>query len=247
MDAYQPAIEAVLLAAQTILECGGEIYRAEETVVRMGQGLGFVKTEVMALPTGYFITFQLPSGDNRSYTRRIHERNLYLSDMNEVNTVSRLVARGELDGAEALRRLLAIRQKPRLSPALTTLLFALCCGCFTVMFAGSASDFGISFFCGLCVRLLTPLFVRLRCPAPLISMFSGLVTAGVAVLLLSVLGGDRQAVITGAMMPLLPGLTFTNAVRDTMRGDLVSGLARGAEALLNVLLLGYGVVFILSL
>ena len=33
-------------------------------------------------------------------------------------------------------------------------------------------------------------------------------------------------------MPLLPGLAMTNAIRDTIRGDLLSGIARATEALL---------------
>jgi len=42
-------------------------------------------------------------------------------------------------------------------------------------------------------------------------------------------------------MPLLPGLAMTNAVRDTIRGDLISGLARSAEALISAILLSAGV------
>jgi len=45
-------------------------------------------------------------------------------------------------------------------------------------------------------------------------------------------------------MPLLPGLAMTNAIRDTIRGDLISGIARGAEALLvaSSLAAGAGVI-----
>ena len=34
---------------------------------------------------------------------------------------------------------------------------------------------------------------------------------------------------------------MTNAVRDTIRGDLISGLGRGAEALISAVLLSAGV------
>ena len=47
-------------------------------------------------------------------------------------------------------------------------------------------------------------------------------------------------------MPLLPGLAMTNAIRDTMRGDLVSGVARGAEALLVAVALGTGAGLVLK-
>ena len=38
-------------------------------------------------------------------------------------------------------------------------------------------------------------------------------------------------IIIGGIMLLVPGLSFVNAIRDSMSGDLVSGTARAVEAL----------------
>ena len=51
----------------------------------------------------------------------------------------------------------------------------------------------------------------------------------------------------GAVLPLLPGLAMTVAIRDTMRGDLVSGVARIAEALLVAACVAVGVGAVLGL
>ena len=48
-------------------------------------------------------------------------------------------------------------------------------------------------------------------------------------------------------LALLPGLAMTNAIRDTMRGDLVSGVARAAEALLVSVALAAGVGAVLGI
>lgn len=48
-------------------------------------------------------------------------------------------------------------------------------------------------------------------------------------------------------MPLLPGLSMTNAIRDTINGDLVSGSARALEALLACVAIAAGVGVVLSL
>ena len=47
-------------------------------------------------------------------------------------------------------------------------------------------------------------------------------------------------------MPLLPGLSFTNAIRDTVMGDLISGTVRVVETLLIAIGIagGVGVVLI---
>ena len=42
-------------------------------------------------------------------------------------------------------------------------------------------------------------------------------------------------------MPLVPGLSITNAVRDLMAGHLLSGLSKGAEAFLTAFAIGAGI------
>ncbi len=39
-----------------------------------------------------------------------------------------------------------------------------------------------------------------------------------------------DALIGGSIMPLLPGVAITNAIRDTLQGDYVSGSARAIES-----------------
>ena len=48
-------------------------------------------------------------------------------------------------------------------------------------------------------------------------------------------------------MPLLPGLAMTNAIRDSMQGDLISGLVRGTEAIIIAIGLAVGAGFYLKL
>jgi len=61
------------------------------------------------------------------------------------------------------------------------------------------------------------------------------------------LGSSLDKIIIGSVMPLVPGVLITNAVRDLMAGDLVSGLARGAEGLFTSLGLGVGIAVVIAL
>ncbi len=49
-----------------------------------------------------------------------------------------------------------------------------------------------------------------------------------------------EPLIAGALMPMLPGLMMTNAVQDTIRGDMVSGLSHGVQAILTASLVAGG-------
>jgi len=48
-------------------------------------------------------------------------------------------------------------------------------------------------------------------------------------------------------MLLVPGLAITNAIRDTIAGDLVSGLTRAAEAFFVAISIAVGTGIVLSL
>lgn len=54
-------------------------------------------------------------------------------------------------------------------------------------------------------------------------------------------------IIIGSVMPLVPGLLITNAIRDLIAGHLVSGLAKGVEAILTAMAIGSGVAVVIGL
>jgi uncharacterized membrane protein YjjP (DUF1212 family) len=53
--------------------------------------------------------------------------------------------------------------------------------------------------------------------------------------------------VVGAIMILVPGIAITNALRDIMGGQLVSGVARSAEALAVAIGVASGVGLVLGL
>lgn len=77
--------------------------------------------------------------------------------------------------------------------------------------------------------------------------------AAVAIGLLAILavhvhwGNSVDDIIIGSVMPLVPGVPLTNAVRDLLTGDLVSGIARGIEALMSAVAIGSGIAMILQI
>ena len=117
-----------------------------------------------------------------------------------------------------------------------------------MMLGGVWVDFFVSFFCGALVQLVLPPLSHLRVPPLISSMIAGALTTLMALFgTLALPGVTIEPVISGAIMPLLPGLAVTNAMRDTIRGDLVSGGARIMEAILSVMMLAAGIGLMLSI
>ncbi len=241
------AVQAVVLAARTILESGGETYRAEETVMRMCNAFGLPDAEILAFPTGFTLAVRKPDGGTETRVMRIQHRRINLGLINDVNAVSRNVVAGSLTADEALQAISGLRAHP-LPPAPRQIaLFALAAGAFSVMFGGGLRECMICLAVGALMQACMPLYALAKLPLLLVSLASGVLAAGMSLLLLGVFGGAQEAVISGAIMPLLPGLSMTNAVRDTMRGDLLSGMARATEALLSAVMLAAGVAVVLML
>lgn len=235
----------MLYAAHALLENGAETYRAEETARRLGVALGVGDAQVFAFPTGVFVSIEQPPGaDGAPITgvRRIRKRSVNLSRVNDVNNLARAVAGGGVTphvAIETLSTLLTPGQPRKMIKPVAAC--ALAAGFFALFFGGGALDFLVAALCGGCVQAFASAFGREDYFHFILSLFGGAFIALVALSFITLTGsGSASAIIAGAIMPLLPGLAMTNAIRDTMRGDLVSGVARGAEALLVAVALACG-------
>ncbi len=240
----QTVMQCVLLASRIILESGGETYRAEETISRMGRALGATSAESFALPGGVFVT--LVYDDGKAYSRNVRLRRIgfQLDRVDAVNAVSRRVEKGELTSEETYDALLEIGSRRSLYKPL---LVNLCAGgsgaFFALAFGASWLESGIAFFCALFAQLVNWLLC-MRSPRfslqPFFSSFICVLTALFGAGLFSLPSADL--VVAGAIMPLLPGISLTNAVRDTTRGDTLSGVTHAVNAILVAALLAAGTV-----
>lgn len=234
------ALDSAALAARTILESSGETYRAEETALRMSAAFGLKDAQIMAFPTGFFISATI-GGHSESRVFRVMDRSICLDRIDLVNAVSREAEFGGISAGDAYDRLQKIRGAASTPFWRTNLAYAMTAAFFSVMFGEKLIGFILCALIGSFTHLAQQPLVRLRIPGQLRSFLLGFFAALLSITSLRLFSGSQEAVITGVIMPLLPGLAMTNAIRDTMRGDLISGLARGAEALISAVLLSAGV------
>jgi uncharacterized membrane protein YjjP (DUF1212 family) len=235
-----------LLAGKIILQNGGETYRVEDTMVRIAAAYGIENSHSFVTPTG--IIFAIDGSSQMTRLIRISERSTNLLKVSLVNDISRKISTGKLAAGDAHRLLQEIDTNAFEYPSwLKIVAAAIASGCFLIMFQGSWNDFlpvmligGIGFGFLLQLHRIVP-----------IKFFAEFITA-LLIGTLSVLfvhqgfGFDLDQIIIGSVMPLVPGLHITAAVRDLMAGHLVSGLSKGAEAFLTAFAIGAGIAAVLS-
>ena len=235
-------IDTVEAAARVMLENGGETYRIEETVARMCAPFGFSRVEVIAFPTGLLVSIG-DDENNRTSIKRIPVRGVNLSKIEQANDISRGVSNGTLSLEEAYRQL-ADLLKP--APKRTWWMAAaagLSSGCFALAFSGNFVAFACAAAAGLLIRLLITQLERRAMPSFVYSLLGGALAAfggHAAAALFALEASVTACIVSGAIMPMLPGLALTNAIRDTIHGDLLSGASRLGEALLVSVALAAG-------
>ena len=228
------------MAGTLIMENGGETYRVEETVTRIGRAFGLAEVESFAVPSGLFISYRMADGSVETAVKRVHRGDVNLTRVNRVNSISRRVEREGMTPAQTLAELEEVAGSG-LRAALLPLGAGICAAGFTWMFEGNAEAFLISFLVSALVYLGMRLFERAGMDAMGSVVLGSFVTVLAPRLLgLAIAGLQTEAIIGGALMPMLPGLTMTTAVQDLMRGDMISGLSHGAKALLTAALVAGG-------
>ncbi len=242
-------MKALCLAGRIILENGGETYRAEDTVRRIAASLGLCGTEVFGIPSGLFITITDENGESRTAVCRVYAGGVNLLRVDAVNHISRRLAAGEL-GAEGLLEALEaaallgsgkrrLRGTPFAAVAAAVSAFG-----FIFLFGGGIDDAAVGAFCAALTQIVPAAFGRRRGGTVFSTIVGSLLCTLIPFLFKDLTGGgDVEAMIAGALMPLVPGLSMTNAVSDMLRGDMVSGVSHAARALMIAALVAGGALF----
>ncbi len=240
LEEQRACMSPLQLAGLMIMENGGETYRVEETITRMGTAFGLQEVESFAVPSGLFISFRLEDGNVETAVKRVRRSGTNLTRVDQVNAISRRVEQEHLTPEEALSALKAIPETPE-GWKLPVLGAAVCAGGFTLMFGGGPADTGVSFLLAGLMQLLTAGLGRIHLRELGSTMVCSVLTTLIPMVLAMWISGLKtEPLIAGALMPMLPGLMMTNAIQDTMRGDMVSGLSHGAQAVLTAAMVAGG-------
>jgi len=240
-DQMERVANLTRMAAQQMLRCGGEIYRVEEIIHRLGKAFGY-EAESIAFTTGITMTFRDPqSGRSCSLIGRVDTRTVDMTRLARVNELSRALCEHRMTLEDAEKELQDITRMAALGYWMGVLFAAGSAAFFALMFGGGWFDFLAAGVCGGLVKLVCELLPK-RTGIAVYNMVSGFLTALCAHLLVFLfVMGDVDRIIVSTLMPFLPGLSFTNAIRDGLNGDLISGGARLSDALTQAVILAGGV------
>lgn len=238
-------MKALCLAGRIILENGGETYRAEDTVLRMARALGLNEPDVFAIPSGLFISFMDETGEQRTSISRVYLKGTHLARVNRVNEISRALTAGRLQADELLEELsVAERMGDGKSAWYSPLMAFFTSAAFAVMFGGGLLEILLGGLCGGLTQVIPRILPSREHSAGMSGTLLSSVFCAFIPLTFRALTGlcATEVVIASSIMPLVPGLSMTNATQDILRGDMVSGVAHCARAIMIAAMVAGGAI-----
>lgn len=245
---YQLFLDLATELGYRLATCGAETYRVEESVKRLLSAYG-ISSEAYAVPYSLTVTVETEDGTSLMRMRRIDNSSSDLDAVERYSGLSRRICSQKPDPETAFEWLRDTdKNRVYYSPLLQYIGNFLGSAGFGWFYGGSVTD---GFCAGLC-GLVGCAFDRLLRRMQVNKFFSTIITAFFMALTAYVLyhlglAANPDATIIGALMILVPGLLFTNAMRDMIFGDTNSGIIRVVQVLLIAVSIALGTGAALSL
>ena len=223
-----------------LLKCGAEIQRVEDTVQRICRAYGAEHIEIFAITAMITASLRMPDGEYSSQMRRVYGSMNDFRQLEDYNALSREICTGTPQLDTVQDRIRAIKQTARTKKWIEVIGGVVAASGFSVFFGGNAFDAVASGVIGLLIMLLgATLFSRIGIFArTLLNSFIAGLLAETAAHFYD--GFHASNIMISTIMLLIPGIAFSNALRDLFSGDTFAGSARFVQAILLALTIAAG-------
>ncbi len=230
---YRILMELASELGTRLAVAGAETYRIEESIVRVLAAYG-LDSRVYSVPNSLFITIMVPGELPITQLCRMKNMGTDLDAVEKYNNFSRAVCEKKPDPRVALQWLEETdRAREAYSFPIVLLGHILVASGLCVFYGGSLTDTVCAGLCGLFLGLFDTFLGKFNSNAFFQKIASGFAMALFAYILAE-FGFSRNidTSVIGTLMLLVPGLLFTNSLRDMIFGDINSGVNRAVTAFL---------------
>lgn len=224
-------------AGAILLENGAEISRVEDTIQRIANYYGVDDVNVFVLSNGIMAT-----GDSYARSKFIPIKGSSLDKVVAVNQLSRDISQGRCDINQLEQRLndiRAMKAKPVWEQIVASSLGS---AAFCIIFGGGFDDCLIATIAGLLLWIFILFVGKHHLSRIMSNTLGGLLASFFCIVMYKLgVGTHLSNMIIGAVIPLIPGVAFTNGIRDLANEDYIAGVTRLLDALLTFFCIAMGV------
>lgn len=220
-------LQLATYAGKIVLINGGEIYRVEDIISRIGKHFD-LKIDSFATMTCIIVSGKNKNGEIISLIERINFR---VTNLNKINQVHEVINNIKYYNYYELK--LKLEAIDRITPyknIIKILSSAFGASCFVVLFKGNFGDFITAFISGVSIALFSCFVAKLQLNSFFINLISSAIGVFISELFYTIGIIENSSIsIISTLMLLVPGVAFINSIRDIIAGDLVAGTSRITE------------------
>nr|WP_054673792.1 threonine/serine exporter family protein [Veillonella denticariosi] len=241
-------LEIILKAGKILLSSGAEISRTEDTMNYIARAMNFKDLEAYVSNRGIFATAK--KDDNTEITRiyNVPEVDINLSKIESVNALSRRITQKSITIEEVINELEKIDTMPDYLIFWRLVAYTIGASGFSYAIGSSITDSIIAGIIGLILGAYMCTIKRILNSDVLITILGSILIALFGNLFIHFnIGSNLSVILLGAMIDIVPGVPFVNAIREYSQNNYNTGITLMMGALLTCISMAVGVAVVQSL
>lgn len=241
-------LEIILKAGKILLSSGAEISRTEDTMNYIARAMNFKDLEAYVSNRGIFATAK--KDDNTEITRiyNVPEVDINLSKIESVNALSRRITQKSITIEEVINELEKIDTMPDYLIFWRLVAYTIGASGFSYAIGSSITDSIIAGIIGLILGAYMCTIKRILNSDVLITILGSILIALLGNLFIHFnIGSNLSVILLGAMIDIVPGVPFVNAIREYSQNNYNTGITLMMGALLTCISMAVGVAVVQSL
>lgn len=229
---------------EKMLTSGAEVGRVEDSIRRICMAYGAKRVDVFSITSCIIATVYGEAFDACTQTRRVAEMKNNLHMLDELNRLSRRICDQRLMPEEIKEEVTRIASEPPYPFAAQLFFYALVSCSFCIFFGGSLKDALASAVIGVMLKVAETFLQKGSSNPMIITLLCAVVGGLLSNLAVKFgLGEDADLISIGNIMLFIPGMAFTNAIRDIFSRDMIAGGVRFAESIILAIVIALGFTF----
>ena len=238
----QKILSAILDVAVSLAESGAEISRIEESISRMCSAYNFGRIDAYATTSHLLVSAETKDGDVKMLQRRVFGSSINIEKMHRLNGLVRHISANAPSADEIKEKNAEINATKKNSAYILPLFYGIIAVSFALFFGcRNFNEAVVAFVVGNVIGVLEVLFGKIQINKILMRFVCSLFASFLVRFFISInFIINPDYVIIGNIMSLIPGVGITNALRDLLSGDIITGILRSIEALLLTVAIALG-------
>ena len=237
-------VKLALDIGENMLMCGGEVDRVEDTISRICNAYGAIRTDVFSITSVTIVTAVWADGDIVTQSRRVPGVSRNFDRLGALNEISRQLCRKQIsfkDAKKAIHDIINTKKKSAIMAFVGSLIAS---GGFVLFFGGTFRDCLAAMIAAILIFTIDKYIYSTRINAVvyymLASFLAGIVSIGTVYV---GIGQHLDMIMIGCIMLVIPGINFTSAVEDILVGDTATGTLKFCESILLACSIAGGFAF----